>query len=52
MARMLPPQVFDKTVSGAERRLFAKIKNELDDRWIVLHSLGLIGHPRKPWAEI
>ena len=52
MAKMLPPQVFDKTVSRAERRLFAKIKRDLDGRWTVLHSLGFIGHPRKPWAEI
>ena len=52
MARMLPPKVFDKTVSRAERRLFVKIKDDLDDRWTVLHSLGFIGHPRKPWAEI
>ena len=52
MAQMLPRQVFDKTVSRAERRLFAKIKVDLDDRWTVLHSLGFVGHPRKPWAEI
>ena len=52
MARMLPPQVFDRTVSRAERRLFVKIKKDLDDRWTVLHSLGFIGHPRKPWSEI
>ena len=52
MARMLPSLVFDKTVSRAERRLFEKIKKDLDDQWTVLHSLGFIGHPRKPWAEI
>ena len=52
MARMLPPQVFEKTVSQAERRLFAKIKRDLDDGWTVLHSLGLTGHKLKPWSEI
>ena len=52
MAQMLPPQVYDRTISGAERQLFEKIRGDLDGRWTVLHSLGFIGHPRKPWAEI
>jgi len=52
MARMLPPQVFERTVSRAERRLFLKIKKDLGDQWTVLHSLGFTGHRVKPWAEI
>jgi hypothetical protein len=49
---MLPPQVYEKTPSKAERKVFAKIKRELDDSWTVLHSLGFAGHRTKPWAEI
>lgn len=52
MARMIPPTVAAHTRSGAERRLFDRIQNELGDEWIVLHSLGLTIHDRKPWAEI
>ncbi len=52
MARMIPPAVAAHTSSGAERRLFDRIQNELGDEWIVLHSLGLTIHDRKPWAEI
>ena len=49
---MVPPIVSDATQSNAEIRLFGKIRDELSDDWIVLHSLGLAGHARKPWAEI
>lgn len=52
MAQMLPPYVGEKTKSDAERRLFGKIERDLSDEWVVLHSLGLGDHPRKPWAEI
>jgi len=52
MARMLPPEVSDETISGAERRLFRKIQRDLPDEWTVLHSLGLAFHDRKPWAEV
>lgn len=53
MARMYPPFVDPKTKSHAEKVLFKTIKDELpDDEWIVLHSLGLAGHPKKPWAEV
>ena len=52
MARMVPPTVSDNTQSNAEVRLFGKIREELSDDWTVLHSLGLAGHARKPWAEI
>lgn len=52
MARMLPKSVSAHTRSGAERRLFDRIGDQLSDDWIVLHSLGLTVHDRKPWAEV
>jgi hypothetical protein len=35
----------------AERRLIARFERELDDTWWVLHSVGLIRHQTKRWAE-
>ena len=53
MAVMLPPQPSATTVSDAERSIFGRLKEELpNDEWCVLHSLGLTGHQRKPWAEV
>src|SRR2546425_271075 len=52
MARMIPTIISGETESSAERKLFAKIRDELADEWSVLHSLGLALHDRKPWAEI
>ena len=52
MARMYPPQPRVDTKSPAEREYFEIMKNELSSDWIVLHSLGLTNHPKKPWAEI
>lgn len=49
---MLPPEVDPATPSKAERKLFDRIRVELDDEWTVLHSVGLVGHRRKPWAEL
>jgi hypothetical protein len=49
---MLPPEISDGTISGAERSLFRKLRADLPDDWTVLHSLGLAGHETKPWAEI
>jgi hypothetical protein len=50
---MLPPHVAEITESDAERTLFQRLKDDLpNDEWIVLHSLGLVCHNRKPWAEI
>lgn len=49
---MLPQTVRRDTASNAERKLFRIIRDELPDEWTVLHSLGLAGHERKPWAEI
>lgn len=52
MARMLPPNTPVTTHSGAERDMFARIRDELSNDWTVLHSLGMTIHNRKPWAEI
>lgn len=53
MATMLPPRVADITESDAERIVFQRLKDDLpNEDWIVLHSLGLVCHDRKPWAEI
>jgi hypothetical protein len=52
MTRMYPPEVSEETKSHAEKKVFDLIKLGLNDEWIALHSLGLISHNRKPWAEI
>lgn len=49
---MYPPVPGPATQSEAERILFTVIERELSDDWIVLHSLGLVIHLSKPWAEI
>lgn len=51
MAIMIPDTVKEPTVSQAERRLFNRLKRELPDDAVVLHSLGLAGHPQKLWGE-
>jgi hypothetical protein len=38
--------------SAAELFVFDRIRDELPDEWIALHSVGLTIHKRKPWAEI
>jgi hypothetical protein len=52
MAKMVPDTIREGTSSPAERAIFAHIRDELSDDWIVLHSLGLTIHHAKPWAEI
>ena len=52
MAKMIPAAVPEQTQSGAERRLFAVIRDGLSDQWTVIHSLGMTAHSTKPWAEI
>jgi hypothetical protein len=50
---MYPPEVRRGTVSSAEKHMFGRLHQGLPDAdWLVLHSLGLAGHDRKPWAEI
>jgi hypothetical protein len=52
MARMFPAEISTENPSTAEKRLFARLRDGLDNNWSVLHSLGLANHPTKPWAEI
>jgi hypothetical protein len=52
MARMFPPAIADDHGSRAERIVFRKLKEETPDSWCALHSVGLLGHATKPWAEI
>jgi Nuclease-related domain len=52
MARMFPPTIADDHGSRAERTVFRKLKDETPDTWIALHSVGLVNHATKPWAEV
>ena len=52
MARMLPARIGRNVASAAERQMFRRLRTDLSDEWVVLHSLGLARHERKPWAEI
>lgn len=52
MARMLPKAVAEQTPSNAERVMFRRIRDQLGDDWVAIHSLGMTTHARKPWAEI
>ena len=53
MAKMLPPYLSDDVKSGAERRIFERLRDDPDtDGWIVLHSLGLSRHAHKRYGEL
>jgi hypothetical protein len=52
MARMFPPTIANDHGSRAERTVFRKLKRETPDIWIALHSVGLVNHATKPWAEV
>src|SRR5260370_34712099 len=52
VARMCPPAISADVRSGAERRLFDQLRDGLPETWTVLHSLGVMGHRTKAWAEI
>ena len=53
MTRMIPDTIHSRVRSGAERRIFKKIKTSpKTEDWICLHSLGLAHHPTKRRAEI
>jgi hypothetical protein len=49
---MYPAAIADDHGSRAERRIFAKLRDETPDSWTALHSVGLANHSAKPWAEI
>jgi hypothetical protein len=52
MARMYPSKIADDHGSPAERRIFARLRDQTPDDWLVVHSVGLANHSTKPWAEI
>ena len=37
--------------TGSERQVFHRLERELDEDWLVLHSLGLANHDVKLWGE-
>jgi predicted RecB family endonuclease len=51
MATVLPPE-FPADHSGAEHLVYRKLRDETPAEWYALHSVGLVGHERKAWAEI
>lgn len=52
MARMIPDEIPRNYRSVPERLVFDRLRDRLSSSWIVLHSLGLTIHDRKPWAEL
>jgi hypothetical protein len=53
MARMIPPQFDQSTVSAAEKRIFHLLESDPDtSHWFVLHSLGLSKRRKGPYGEI
>ncbi len=53
MARMIPPRIHPTVQSGAERKLFAVIRDTPDTAdWVCLHSLALARHESKRRGEI
>jgi hypothetical protein len=51
MARFVPPLRVTSGRSPAERRVLDWL-SRLDDQWAVVHSLGVLNHPFKRWAEV
>ena len=49
---MIPDFIHPDCKSNAERKLFARLKEELDENYIVMHSLGLARHGRNFSSEI
>ena len=52
MARMFPAAIADDHGSHAERTVFRKLRDETPKEWVALHSIGLVNHATKPWAEV
>jgi len=50
MAVLIPDT--PKDCPHGERWVFDRFQRDLDDDWVVLHSLGLVEHERKLWGEI
>ena len=47
MARMFPERVLDPKTPASERRVFDALQ-ELDDEWMVFHSVGKVGGAEGP----
>jgi hypothetical protein len=52
MARMIPSVWEDRNGSRAEGLIYRKLRDETPEDWFAIHSVGLIGHEFKSWAEI
>jgi hypothetical protein len=51
VSELLPPRPGARPHSSAERRVLDQLASDLDGRWWVLHSVGLVRHATKRWAE-
>ena len=49
MAVLIPAE--PKACSYSEKLVYQRCGRELDDQWVVLHSLGLVRHRTKIWGE-
>jgi Superfamily I DNA and RNA helicases len=49
---MIPREINPNVKSNAERKVFRLCEKDLGQEWTVLHSVGLVSHKTKPWAEI
>ncbi len=53
MARMIPPECAESTISAAEKRIFNLLKHDPSTSdWVVLHSLGLTTRGQGAYGEI
>lgn len=51
MAKLVPEVAGRKLGSAAEKKLAERFRNELGDEHRLLHSVGLVRHEHKRWAE-
>lgn len=49
MALMIPE--IPGKCTGSERQVFHRLERDLQEEWVVLHSLGLANHESKLWGE-
>ncbi len=52
MARLVPNSLPSARHSSAEKEVARRLASDLDDSHVVLHSVGLVRHPTKRWAEV
>lgn len=51
MARLIPETFGRGRHSDAEKKLAEAFRRQLSDEWAVMHSVGLVRHETKRWAE-